>query len=139
MAKLSAKEYLQEIQKFKYCIDNKLRQRERLLESFSFLEGVSYDRDKVQTSPRDSLSENVMRVLDLDREIEEAIHTYNEEMNKRINQINGLHKPEYVAILFKRYVEMKKFEIIALELDHDYWYTCRLHGDALKTFALKYL
>ena len=139
MGRVSAKEYLQEIRRFKYCIENKMRQREHLLESISFLEGVSYDRDKVQTSPKDALSENVMRVLDLDREIEEAIHKYNEEMNRRINQINSMSKPEYVALLFMRYVDMKKFEEIAIEMKYDYWYTCRLHGDALRAFADTFL
>ena len=139
MTKRTAKEYLQEIQRYKYAIENKLKQRERLLESISYIEGVSYDHDRVQTSPRDALSENVIRILDLDKEIEETVHAYNEQMNKRINQINSLDRPEFVAILFKRYVEMKKFEMIAIELDYDYWYTCQLHGYALQAFSEKFL
>jgi DNA-directed RNA polymerase specialized sigma24 family protein len=131
---MTAKEYLQEIAKYKRMIETKVRQRKKLRESLSFIEGVSYDRGKVQSSPHDKLSESVIRVVDMDRDIENTIREYNEELLRRVDRINMLDRPEYIQILTLRYVDGLSFEAIAVEMNYSYYHTCHLHGDALREF-----
>lgn len=131
---MTAKEYLQEIAKYKRMIETKIKQRKKLRESLSFIEGVSYEKDRVQSSPHDKLSENVVRVVDMDREIENAIEQYNEELMRRVDQINSLAKAEFIEILTERYVDELSFEQIAVNINYSYHYTCQLHGEALREF-----
>lgn len=131
---MTAKEYLQEIAKYKRMIEAKIKQRKKLRESLSFIEGVSYEKDRVQSSPHDKLSENVIRVVDMDREIENAIEQYNEELMRRVDQINSLAKAEFIEILTERYVDELSFEQIAVNINYSYHYTCQLHGEALREF-----
>lgn len=135
---MTAKEYLMEIRTYEKRLDNIRKQAKSLRNAFSFLQGVSYDRDKVQTSPKDTMSEQVSRLIDIDRELEATTLEYHEELNKRVKQINGLSKPEYVAILMMRYVENENFERIACAIKYSYYRTCRMHGEALQEFSDKY-
>ena len=136
---MTAKEYLLEIRRYERALSNVKMQSEKLHESFAYLKGVSYDRDKVQTSPTDTMSEQVSRLIDIERELERATLEYHTELNKRIKQINGLSKSEYIAILTARYIKNENFETISCEINYSYYRTCRMHGDALKEFTEKYL
>lgn len=131
---MTAKEYLQEISKYKRMIEAKIKQRKKLRESLTYIEGISYEKDRVQSSSHDKLSESVIRVVDMDREIENAIEQYNEELMRRVDQINSLAKAEFIEILTERYVDELSFEQIAVNINYSYHYTCQLHGEALREF-----
>lgn len=135
---MTAKEYLSELQKMQYRIKNLKLESESLRESFTYLSGINYERDKVQTSPRDVMADSIDRIVDVEKEVALALAEYHEAMSLRIRQINGLSKPEYITILTSRYVEGKNFEQIAVELDYNYYHTCHLHGEALDEFAKTY-
>ena len=53
-------------------------------------------------------------------------------------QIQHLDDDRYVKILFKRYVELKKFHVIHVEMKYDYDYVRVLHGEALGYFEMIY-
>jgi hypothetical protein len=44
----------------------------------------------------------------------------------------------HVRILFKKYVEFKRLEVIAVEMNYTYQYTKELHGYALADFQRTY-
>lgn len=62
-------EFLWQIRKTETVIRRKEAQRDEL-RACLMPGGVSYDRDRVQSSPKDSMTEVMARVVDLDNEIE---------------------------------------------------------------------
>ena len=76
-------------------------------------------------------------------ELEELMDEYNkilvlikkdqEKQNKILEQLNCL-EPLYKRILTKRYIEGKKLEEIAVEINYNYYTTCRYNGYALNEF-----
>ena len=50
------------------------------------------------------------------------------------SEIQSLDSPVYIDILYKRYVEYKTLEEIAVEMSYSYRQVLRLHGLALQDF-----
>lgn len=119
----------------------KIEQKEEELERLkSSLESISTgtDSERVQTTPRDKVSEDVPQMVDLKREIESDIKELLILKNKIINEIQSMDNPVYINILYKRYVQYKSLEEIAVEMSYVYVHTRRLHGLALQAFRARY-
>ena len=140
---MTAKEYLNSLRKLQRQKNNKIRQCESIRDSLLFLQGIDYQKDKIQTSAKDQLSEAMAKLLDLEDETIECIEKYNIQYNEAINRINNLSKKEYIDILIMRYLEedpkKRKFEHIACQINYSYVRTCHMHGEALQEFERKYL
>lgn len=115
------------------------KQLKQIRQSMVYINGISYERDRVQTSVKDSLSEYVARLVDKEKEVLEAMDEYNEVLDSRVKQINGLSKAEYISVLTERYINRKNFEQISVDIGYSYYRTCHLHGEALEEFTEKYL
>ena len=136
---MTIKEYLTQVRKLRILID----QRERELESlraarFGCVSGVDYGRTPVKGSRRvgGSFEEAAIKAVDLEVETAALIVQYNELRHTIIGQIQQLKKPEHMQILYKRYVEEKRWEQIADEMGYDSVYIRSLHGKALFAFGL---
>lgn len=140
---MTAKEYLLQVRKTKFNAENKQKQYERIRQSITYLEGLRYDKDRVQTSPRDALSEMMAELIDSESEVLQSLKEYNDIFNDCIDKINGLSKEEYVEILTRRYIcddrDERRFENISVAMGYSYYRTCHLHGEALQEFEEKYL
>lgn len=90
--------------------------------------------ERVQTSPKDRMPDDISRIVDLESEIQKDIQELLILKNKIINEIQGLSNPVYIEILYKRYVEYKQFEEIAIEINYSYRQVLRIHGFALQEF-----
>ena len=137
---MTAKEYLQQIRK----LDILITQRRKELEELRLQDGVrgiSYEGDRVQTSPKGEA--NYVRLVEkrakLEGEINELITELYELRHKIINEIQLLDNDVYTDILYKRYVEYMSLERIAVEMHYSYFHTCKLHGGALKELERKIL
>lgn len=136
---MKVKEYLQQLKLLDMKIDQKLKQKEDLRQITQAAGALDYSKDRVQTSSSgDALSNAVIRYLSLEEEIDRQIDQFVDLKNQIINQIQGLKDVNYVQILFKRYVEYKKLEVIAVEMDYTYPYVRALHGYALQEFERTY-
>lgn len=60
------------------------------------------------------------------------------DKHKIINQIQSLKNSKYIEILYKHYVEFKRLEVVAVEMNFTYQYVVELHGYALKDFQTTY-
>ena len=136
---MTIKEYLTQVRKLRILID----QRERELESlraarFGCVSGVDYGRTPVKGSRRvgGSFEEAAIKAVDLEVETAALIVQYNELRHTIIGQIQQLDKLEHMQILYKRYVEEKRWEQIAEEMGYDSVYIRSLHGKALFAFGL---
>lgn len=137
---MEAKEYLQEIKKFDESINQKQAEYDGIKKGRTYIGGMDYSLDRVQTSPDGAGFAKISdRLMDLQMEINEEIDRFYEMRHERINQIQQLSKVEYITILFKKYVEYKSIEQISCEMGFVYNYTCSLHGYALKEFGDKVL
>lgn len=135
---MTAKEYLGQIRLCQRKIKQKEKQREMLRDDVVLLEGIRYDRDKVQTSPKDNIAEMVAQLVDRENEIIQDVVSCNALINQAIDLIQGIDNIDYVDCLFRRYVEGYNFETIAVDMHLSYYRVCHLHGEALRYFEEKY-
>ena len=137
---MKAKEYLQQLKRLDELINQKIKEVTDLRERATSVSGIDYSKDKVQTSPSGDAPfvKPICRIIDLEAEINDEIDRFVDEKHKIINQIQGLKNSDYISLLFKRYVEFKKFETIAVEMNFTYQYVLNMHGYALKEFEIAY-
>lgn len=136
---MKAKEYLQQLRLF----DEKLKQDKKDAEELKLrattIKGVDYSSNKVQMSTsHTSLSDNIVRYMNLEEQIESQTWEFLQFKHQIINQIQELDDAKYLNVLFKHYVEYKKLDIIAKEMKYTYVYIRELHGKALKAFEKVY-
>ncbi len=140
---MEAKEYLQQLQN----IDIIIKQRQQQLKELNIiinngaLGSIDYTREKVQTSPSsEAVFEKMMdKLLDLQNEVNQYIIDYFVIKNNIIKQIQSLERRKYIDILYKRYVEFKKLDVIANEMCYAYAHIKTIHRQALKCFKQKFL
>lgn len=137
---MKAKEYLQQLKRLDELINQKIKEVTDLRERATSVSGIDYSKDKVQTSPSGDTPfvKLIGKIADLEAEINAEIDSFVNEKHKIINQIQSLKNADYISLLFKRYVEFKKFEIIAIEMNFTYQYVLELHGCALREFETTY-
>ena len=137
---MKAKEYLQQLQRLDTVINQKIKEVHDLRLQAQSTGGIDYSNERVQTSPSGDAPfvKPICRIIDLEAEINAEIDKFVDEKHKIINQIHGLKNSDYIALLFKRYVEFKKFEVISVEMNFTYQYVIEMHGYALKEFETTY-
>ena len=137
---MKAKEYLQQLQRLDTVINQKIKEVHDLRLQAQSGGGIDYSKERVQASPSGDAPfvKPICRIIDLEAEINAEIDKFVDEKHKIINQIQGLKNSDYISLLFKRYVEFKKFETIAVEMNYTYQYVLNMHGYALKEFESAY-
>lgn len=137
---MTAKEYLKQIKILDKQIDQKQAEFDSLKKSRTYIGGMDYSQERVQTS-NNGLGFTGMsdKLTDLQREINEEIDRFYNMRHKRVNQIQQLSKVDYIDILFRRYVQYQSFEKIADKMDRSYPRICHIHGEALREFEEKFL
>ena len=132
---MTAKEYLSEVQTLQTIIEQKQEALKQIRESVTSVHGLQYDRERVQGSKQtDRIGETVAKIVDIEKEVEADVITLICKKHETIKQIHTLQNPRFIALLFKRYIEYKKFQTIAEEMDLTEQYVKHLHGKALKAF-----
>ncbi len=136
---MNAQKYLQQIKLLDSKIKQKEEQIEYLKEAASSAGAIRYDKDKVQVSMTDSKLESlVIQYMQLEQEVQEQKLHLEQVRDKIICQIHNLQDDRYVNVLFKRYVEIKSYELIAVEMNYSFDYVKELHRDALEDFRLNH-
>ena len=135
---MKAKEYLQQLQRLDTVINQKIKEVHDLRLQTQGIGGLDYSKERVQSSPSGDAPfvKPICRIIDLEAEINAEIDKFVDEKYKIINQIQALQNPKHIDILYKHYVEFKRLEIVAVEMNFTYQYIVELHGTALKEFQL---
>lgn len=68
--------------------------------------GIRYDKDKVQTSPKNKMEEIAAEVLELDKYIEKQIHTLTARQYEALRMIDTLDDPDERQVLRRYYLEL---------------------------------
>lgn len=136
---MKAKEHLSNLRELKIKIDQKKEQLKELELLRVSVGSFDYSRERVQTSIDGNQIENdTIKLLMLESEIKDDMIAFEFEKDRIIREIHALKNAEYIKLLFKRYVEFKRLEKIAVEMDYTYQYTREMHGYALQDFETTY-
>lgn len=134
---MTAKEYLLQIRKIDRQLKALLRERKELDIARTYMQSPQIVGDRVQTSP--SGDPPWMKYLIKWGELTEKIGERWDELictKKDIeDQINTLDDDRYIDVLTKRYIELKSFEKISVEMHYEYGYTRKIHKRALDAFS----
>lgn len=134
---MTAKEYLSEVQRLQTIIEQKQERIKEIRESASTVRGVRFDLEKVQGSGRtDKIGDSVAKIIDLETEVENDMMSIIYRKHEMIEQIHALGNYRYIQLLYKRYIEFKRLQIVAAEMDFTYEYVLELHKKALKAFEV---
>lgn len=133
---MTAKEYLSRLRNLDLMIRHKQVELDELKIMATSIGSPSGQQDEPvsHSSNGDALERKVIKYIDLDAEITNDIDNLINIRHIIINEIHQLSDARYIEILFKRYVEYKKFEQISVDMGYDYDWTRRLHIDALEEF-----
>ena len=136
---MNAQKYLQQIK----VLDTKIKQKEEQIEYLKEAAGgagaIRYDKEKIQVSMTDSkLEQMVIEYMQLEQEVQEQKLHLEKVRGVIIGQIHDLCDDRYINVLFKRYVEVKSYELIAVEMNYSFDYVKELHRDALEDFRLQH-
>lgn len=138
---MKAKEYLRHLQRLDMMINQKIKELNDLRMISQSTSGMDYSKERVQSSPTGDAPfvQSVLRIAELEKEINAEIDRFVDEKHTIINQIQALQNPRHIDILYKRYIEYKSLEQICVEMKFSYDHIRHLHGDALKEFGEKFL
>lgn len=136
---MTAKEYLRTLRWTELSIETRKDELRRLDAEYTYLSGISYDRDRVQTSPSGDAFPQSDRRIDLALKIREDILAMQRLRTDIIGKITGLDNPLYSQVLLERYVNYLSFDDIADKMHYSYVYITHIHGEALQEFARRYL
>ena len=137
---MKAKEYLRQLQRLDTIINQKIREAEELRAKSVGVGSVDCSSERVQTSPsgESSFSKLLDKIIDLEAEINAEIDAFHHQKHEIINQIQSLKNSKHIEILYRHYVEFKRLEVIAVEMNFTYQYVVEMHGSALKEFQRTY-
>jgi len=131
---MTAKEYLQQIRIKGTVISQLQKEREELRQTLFSLGSPEFS-ERVQSSGEMDKFGTVYAKIDLkDREIAEKLIDLIEFRSNVVGEIHKLKNSKHMDILYKRYIEYKSLEEIAVETNYAYQNIRRSHGKALKEF-----
>ena len=133
--KLTAKQYLEQLQTIDTKINQKIEQLDEMKASAVSTGSIDYSRERVQTSlSGDKLGNDVTRYIDFNEQINADIDRFVDAKEQIIAEIQGLNVNNYIQILFKVYVQYKSIKVAASEMKMSSQYVRDLHKKALIMF-----
>ena len=102
-----------------------------MLQSRLLPKAITYDGDRVQTSPSDTMSEIAGEVLDLDKQIEKLIVSKQRKIEKRYTDIAQLDDEMERIVLAGYYLEELSMYDVADAVGYSYQHTCRIRKNGV--------
>lgn len=139
-AKSKAKSYLMQLRSSAQRIKTRMKILEEMYEMLGGLKSPTLDVNKVQTSMSgDRLADEIVKYEKQRDDLQREIGYYLSKKQKILRQIEEMPDTRYSEILTYKYIEGKRMEEIATLMNYEYYYACRLHGRALRSFEKLYL
>lgn len=142
---MKPKTYLSEIHRLKRMAERLERKIETLRHRAEGLKGITYDKDRVQTSPANTIEATVVELVDLETRLAEVSHRYAETARIRTKQILDMDNAQYAELLYLRYVDDGRngkgntLDDVAELMHYSPSWVKKAHGRALQIFGNKYL
>lgn len=125
------KRYLQQIRLYDSHIDTKLDELQHLKEMVTRITPTLKDDVVSGGGSQDKLADAVVKIVDLEAEIDREIDRYVNAKQEISSVLDGIVDPDQLQVLHKRYVQYKTFEQIACDMNMTYRNVCYIHGKAL--------
>ena len=135
---MTAKEFLQDIRSKRRLLESMQQRADELRVMAEGVGAIRYDKDRVQVSPMDHMSETTAALIELEEQIGRMIVEYNKAIILRVRMIEKLNDPRYIQLLTLRYIDCLRFEEISCRMSYSWQHILRLHGEALTAFARQY-
>lgn len=135
---MTVKRYLGKIKVLNEVIEWKREERQKLEEEIKSMQGIRYDKSKVDKSEkRDGFTAAVIKLMEMSNEIEEFILEKAAVRNRIIEELSMMsHHDELGAKILKmRYVDGKSLEQISVELSYSYIWIRQKHIEAMNLFG----
>lgn len=130
---MTAKEYLQQVEKLDLLIQNKLAEKQQWLEVALGIT-AHLGGERVQTSgSKSKMAEAVEKCIDVEREISALIDRMIDTKDEIISVIEGVENPTEYDVLHKRYIQKMTLQMIADRYGKEYSWATTTHGRALKS------
>lgn len=142
---MTAKEYLLQVRRASIAKKHCEERLDELRAQAGGLRAITYDKDKVQVSPSDTLLEAIVRLTEIEVEYGRRIVKYERTKAYISAQIDAMDDPVHTMLLTLRYVKetprgrMIPLRTIADIMGYDYERLRHLHGEALEAFRKQYL
>ena len=134
---MNIKEELRELRTISKIIDSKIRQMEQLKKYYTTVRAFDYSKEKITGGVKNDFTDTINKIVDLEYDINNDIdHLINKKKYLDDFVKTVLSGIEY-SIIQMRYFEELKWEEIALNINHEYRYTLKLHGKALQKLNKK--
>lgn len=130
-----AKDYFAQIRKTDRLIQ-RLTDTVNTLRSGLTSQSYELKPDKVQTSgAKDTLGETIVKIMSLEDDINARIDELVDMKQEAFTMINRIPDLDQQNILIGRYIQLKKWEVLAAEFDYTTQWLFEIHGKALLAFA----
>ena len=133
---MNAKEYLSQAMYIDQRIDSKLEQLMKLRESATKATATLSDMPRPDSPNVQSMEETIVKIVDLEREINRDIDALVDLKAEARKVISKLDNPEQQLILEMRYLCYKSWAEIAEDLSFSESNVYKIHGEALKRIVL---
>lgn len=135
---MTAKEYLSELDNMRDIMRSMQEHIEELYGIAGGLKAITYDKDRVQTSPENRFEKLMVKVDEAGNQYATELAAYTRAYDQRRKMINALRNRTHSKILRLRYLDGKRWEEIAVATGYTFRHVTRLHGEALQAFTDKY-
>lgn len=120
-----------------YYIDKEIQAlteiRDSLEKDAVFLRAIDYSKDRVSSADsRGGVEDTAIRIADAQGRVTGKINELIEAKQRAMQIIEGLPEGPQKAVMYNRYILLKTWESIAVDLNYSYRHVLRLHGDALE-------
>lgn len=129
--KMKAKDFLQQLKKLDYMIQNKIYEKEQW-KTIAMGTTAQMGSERVQSSgSQQKMADAIGKYVDMEKEIDRIIDALVDTRNDVLSVIERLNVTEY-DVLHKRYVQYMSFDEIAAAYDRSTSWSTTIHGRALK-------
>lgn len=130
-----AKDYLCQIKKTDRLIQ-RINETVSTLRSNLISPNLELKPDKIQTTRKtDQMAETIAKIVDLEKDMNVRIDELIDMKREAFNLIGKIPDFDQQNVLIGRYIQLKKWEIIAEELDFSTQWVYEIHGKALIAFS----
>lgn len=134
---MNAKEYLEYVRSLEVRLRMKEERIAQLQHDICSLQALDYAKDKITGGSPIDVSDKIARLDELIREANEEWDELIEMREQAKTLIAKLESATQQEVLTKRYIQNKRWEQIAVEMNITWRHTFRIHRAALDGFSQK--
>lgn len=131
---MTAKAYLRSIKYLDAAINAKQRELDRLRHDAENVRGVTYDKDKVQSSAQSDCIKIIDRIIDLSNEINSEIDKLIDLKAEAREKISRVYNKKFISLLTDIYINGITLEQEAEKMGKSCETIKNWHGQALQIF-----